>query len=132
MKIGCECGGVIYDNTDYIPNKAYLVADQDMEDYLEAICKIISNLGQSKDEKEHAMSEVWNLFSAFTKHVYQCDNCGRLYIDGDNNTLEIFCKMHHDKGKSDLSSVHGEMWKRTLIGDWNDKREGKIRKDKER
>lgn len=59
-------------------------------------------------------------FSDMAKIVYQCSECGRLYIESDNEFSCFVPENHNDKGV--LKSVHGEKWKGFLHAEWNDKK----------
>jgi hypothetical protein len=45
MKITCICGNVLRDQTDYIPYKAHLVADQDYEEMLAGMGQLLNGNG---------------------------------------------------------------------------------------
>jgi hypothetical protein len=102
MKIRCSCGEVIVDQTDYISNKARLIADQDWEDFLVGA----GNTGKAD----------WSLSRA----IYQCGACGRLYVDDQDGNLRSF--LPEENALNILSSVKKENWKRPLIGSWDDNR----------
>jgi hypothetical protein len=62
MKITCACGALLSDSTDFLSNKAHVVADQDYFDYLDAVP------AQRQRRYERAL--------------YQCYECGRLLLQG--------------------------------------------------
>jgi hypothetical protein len=57
MKIGCYCGGVIYDQTDCLPTKAYFVADEDYFDMMDKMDEAIGIL--VKTIKSGISHEEW-------------------------------------------------------------------------
>ena len=99
MKIGCVCGAVIVDQTDFLSCKAHLVADQDWFDFVES-----SELHGQIDQ-------------SFVRTCYQCMSCGRLYVDDCNRQLVRFVPETANV-KRTLRPIKGEMWKAPLIGVW--------------
>ncbi|WP_157380588.1 hypothetical protein [Burkholderia ubonensis] len=57
MNFACVCGTVIYDQTDFLANKAYLIADQDWEDFADA--------SHSRGYVDHS----------YARACYQCPSC---------------------------------------------------------
>ncbi|WP_233833788.1 hypothetical protein [Paraburkholderia sp. ZP32-5] len=99
MKIGCVCGVAIVDQTDYLPHKAHLVADQDWEDFAES-SQTLGRIDQT-----------------FVRHCYQCVSCGRLYVDDHNRKLVRFIP-EAEGARQTLGSIKGTLWKAPLIGAW--------------
>lgn len=99
MKIGCICGAVIVDQTDYLAYKAHLVADQDWEDFAES--------SQSLGEIDQS----------FVRQCYQCTSCGRLYVDDHERRLVSFVP-ETTGAQLTLRSIKGAQWKAPLIGTW--------------
>lgn len=114
-KIRCYCDNIISDSTDYIRYKGYIIADQDENDYFDSIEKIIKS---DNPDKNSLMCDFLCDFD--TKTIYQCTECGRLYIE-ENNKLFCFKPENHSNTKI-LNSVHGEKWKGFLHAEWNDKK----------
>lgn len=111
--IKCHCGNIIHDSTDYISYKGSIIPDQDENDYFDGIEKIIKSDNPDKN------SLVCDFLCEFSdKTIYQCTECGRLYIE-DNNKLFCFKPENHNNTKI-LNSVHGENWKGFLHAEWND------------
>lgn len=127
MKILCECGGVIVDQTDYLPNKGYIISDQDWFDFMDAMDNAIEKSGPSQAEKERACMKIRSLAIRLTKIIYQCNKCGRLYISNNDDKLEIYNNSEDKEEYKLLESTYGEKWKRPLIGDWLDSRAGNIK-----
>ncbi|AXW64541.1 hypothetical protein CJO94_23345 (plasmid) [Ralstonia solanacearum] len=101
MKIGCKCGAVIYDQSDFLPDKAHLIADQDWEDFAESA---------SRSE---------GLDGSLTRTCYQCGSCGRLYVEDADRQLRAF--VPEEASGPLLTSSRGLAWKAPLIGAWTDK-----------
>ena len=75
MKIGCLCGAVIHDNTDYQENKAHFVPDESWESMCESI--------------EKGMSP-WDASVKYQRMMYQCYECKRIYIGGNDGSITSF------------------------------------------
>lgn len=105
MKIGCLCGETISDTTDALPNKAYLLADQDWT--------ALTNC--SEDEVPDAEA-VWRK----TREVYQCTSCGRLTFDDPVTKQLIWFKPEIDPRQRALGSVDGNAFRADLVATWRD------------
>lgn len=101
MKFSCVCGFTIKDGTDFQNHKAHLVSDQDICDAAE-----ISDNGSG---------DWWPLL---TRSVYQCKECQRLWINSEGGELLSFAA--ESSCPNILSSIHGDRWKRILLGEWAD------------
>jgi len=86
MKLACECGKLIVDQTDSLSFKGHIISDQDYFGYLEAIDEVIEKAGPTKSDKEKACMAVRSLDGQPFKIIYQCSDCGSIYIsDSDGN-----------------------------------------------
>ena len=99
MKIGCKCGAVIYDQTDFLPGKARLIADPDWEDFANTVV------------------DCAQIDRTLTRACYQCESCGRLYVEGPDRELHTFTP--EDTSGPLLTSSHGSAWKAPLVGNWS-------------
>lgn len=72
MKYKCLCGWLMLDNTDDLPYKARLVADEDWNAFTESC--------------ESSPGYDWRLVT----HVYQCPQCGRLLIEKPTGKVFFF------------------------------------------
>jgi hypothetical protein len=101
MHFSCECGNTIRDTTDYLPNKAFLLADQDhfplIEELEQVLDRLAFTLGAKEDWKFEANvspiddrgdlrnSAFWLLRNTVSKYIarnlYQCGECGRIFVD---------------------------------------------------
>lgn len=108
MKIGCACGNTIHDNTGFLPYKAYLIPDQDLEDILEA-------------QTATPSGPFRPLGLPYAAEIYQCPACGRLMIFRDSDTAVSFALEEggdSQDSKNILRSYKGEKWRGLLRGSW--------------
>ena len=114
----CHCGYIIHDSTDYISYKGSIIPDQDEIDYFDRIEEIIKS---DNPDKNSLMCDF--LCEFVTKTIYQCTECGRLYIEDNINNNKLFCfKPENHSNTKILNSVHGEKWRGFLHAEWNDKK----------
>ena len=115
MHFYCKCGCRISDTTDYLPYKGYLVADQDWFDIWDKLNELV--LSEAAD-REKQFDELF--FSDMSRTVYQCPQCGNLYLEGEGNQLIGFAA---EEGTDThlLESRLGENWKGMLYAYWEEK-----------
>ena len=108
MKIRCECGHIIVDQTDDLPYKAHLIPDTQMEhlfegttelsDFIEAIGKgkrsewIEKKFGEDYP-KELSNSTILSdliMSKLKTRNMYQCERFGRVLIEKSAGAFEFF------------------------------------------
>ncbi|WP_067831634.1 hypothetical protein [Actinomadura kijaniata] len=111
MKIRCVCGAVIVDQSDFLPDKARLIADRDWEDVLHP---------EGDAPLERVRERAWR----WSRSLWQCAACGRLYVDDRNGRPHRFDPAEADVPRDLLGSVHGERWKGHLRGYWRASRPG--------
>ena len=102
MWIKCRCGNPIHDSTDKIPYKARFIPDKIWFDIFDEICAGIEK-GFSKEELTDLIyAQIWD--NAVS--MYQCTECGRLFIENKDNSYTIFKAEqgfgHHKKFDGDL------------------------------
>lgn len=144
MKIGCFCGGTIHDITDAEPTKAHFVPDEDyfdMMDEFESLVKMLTNVFKGEGSVEDwqkavygekaktltcevtpddfAIDRLWSIFQRYTRTLYQCHKCGRLYIEDWKH--ELHCYQPHDEATlRDILSSNRKTHQRThLIARWD-------------
>jgi hypothetical protein len=131
MKIKCPCGNVIIDQTDYISYKAHFIADQDYFDACESIDARVEKLadsiraGAKKTAKpliDRAIHDIRGILIKNTRGMYQCAECGRLFVDDIESQSLIFVPENENAPHNMLRSKQGEKWKRPLRGDWRSER----------
>jgi hypothetical protein len=91
MKIGCLCGGVIIDQTDDLPQKGHLIPDQEWFATYDAIDDdVINPLAEGSLEKERAYMVARLIIGRSARLMWQCVDCGRLYIDDRQGKLQCY------------------------------------------
>lgn len=114
-RLMCKCGHIIHDSTDYISYKGHIMADQDEGDYFDRAEEIIKS---DNPDKNSLMCDF--LCEINDKIIYQCTECGRLYIEGKE---QYYCfKPEKHNNTKILNSVHGEKWRGFLHAEWNDQK----------
>lgn len=114
MYIVCRCGHRIHDNTDRIPYKGRIIADQDWFDFLDRIeMALQSNAGR----KELCMNDYMDIVHYADTCIYQCTCCGRLYLDDGQGGFDTFIP-EGEVQHSLLESCLGEKWKGALCAFW--------------
>lgn len=83
MKIKCPCGNIIVDQTDYLRIKGYLISDTQWFDLWDSIDEEIEQSKKTKQEETNFQLKKQKLF----RLLWECNNCGKLFIDGDNGDL---------------------------------------------
>lgn len=73
MKFRCTCGEILRDQTDYLPYKARLVADEDWFDLVDILDELTARGARDPDELTRRTLHAW-------RDVFQCPACGRLYL----------------------------------------------------
>ena len=102
MRIICRCGHTISDSTDCLPDKAHLLADQD--------------LYALYDEHEDPAAR-FEAVRELMRCIYQCFACGRLCIDvGDRGLLWFMPE--EGRHEHTLGSVLGRRYKVSLRANW--------------
>jgi hypothetical protein len=106
-KLGCICGHVIRDQTDFIPYKARFLRDQDDEShaaYIEVVNTFIEAIKTGKRAQwitnhfsagypsdlsdANIISDIISQYDVnFQGDLYQCENCGRVKIQVQDKNL---------------------------------------------
>ena len=137
MKFLCDCDTVIRDQTDYLPYKARFIADQDFEDLNQLLCaqveQVVARVQQAtagdadaaQAEVEAAIKQARDAvydatFKYAARKMYQCPNCGRLYLEDNSGDLQlqVFVPADDEVPKTMLRSIEGDRWKRPIYGEW--------------
>lgn len=90
MKIECNCGALICDQTDALPHKAHFVPDQHWFQVLDAIDAAIEQAGPHRVDREAACMKIRHLLGNLSRTAWQCAECGRIYIDDQDYDLRAF------------------------------------------
>ncbi len=102
MKIHCECGAVIPDSTDGLPHKGRVIPDQEWHPLKDALEKVIGDVMSRCIDAEAAFMQVHVLLGDASRLVYQCRNCGRLFINDRQHRTHIYTPASHETGKEIL------------------------------
>jgi hypothetical protein len=81
MKFHCPCGHEIYDGPDQNRNIGHLIPDQDWFRLLDAIDAAIEGDHPTSKDKEAACMSVRYLIGDISRRIWQCSECGRLWIN---------------------------------------------------
>lgn len=105
-KILCNCGQIIFDQTDFIKNKAHIISDQDYMDFFEEV------------ENKEFMEMTSKAIKYFTE-IFQCDNCkGLMIFRPDNEKAIFFTPENKENSKDILSSYLGQKWLGTISANY--------------
>lgn len=120
MHFYCTCGNRISDTTDFLSNKAAIMANQDEVDFFDAVEREVKDEQITKEEcldriLFHHMGKYLN------RNMYQCSMCGRLYVEDTSYHFHVFVP-EGEVNKKLLTSAEGESWKGFLRGDWSDEK----------
>jgi predicted RNA-binding Zn ribbon-like protein len=109
VKLLCPCGYVISDTTDFLPYKASLMPDQDQEAFWDSLSSGLAELmaATRADRREEWLRQnmsgapldadddslvfhfATSLNHRYTRTVYQCERCGRLFLDDPANKSRV-------------------------------------------
>ncbi|MGL6072671.1 MAG: hypothetical protein ACRC8S_00790 [Fimbriiglobus sp.] len=90
MKIGCHCGATIFDQTDDLPQKGHLIPDQEWFAVYDEMDSLIDQIVAGNMSQEQAYHKSREIISRNAREMWQCVECGRLYIDGVDRQLYCF------------------------------------------
>lgn len=111
MKISCKCGHWIVDQTDYLPYKGMIIRDQDEEDVMQQISDDVvsfinaivagrrehwikeryEGIGDELDDDNVVADILTRCWAARSLDIYQCEECGRVFIDKYTRSGEMRC-----------------------------------------
>ena len=105
MKIGCHCGVTISDSTDYLSHKAHFTPDQDVYAVWDGIDdEVINRVATGELAVKDAYLKSRDIISSPTRQMWQCFECGRLFIDGPDGKLYCFVPENEETEKRILRS----------------------------
>jgi len=84
MKIKCE--GLIVDQADYLSHKGHLIPDKKWFNFWDDIDSAIEDSGEKNPEDSCMQLRIDNRSKLF----WECNSCGRLFVDSVNGELIIF------------------------------------------
>jgi hypothetical protein len=108
MKIRCQCGAMIRDQTDNLPHKGHLIPDQEWLPVYDGIDVVIDDLAAGRVDAETASMKIRSILGNASRHVYQCKECGRLLVDDRQRQLHTFAPASADMCKEILRSREGD------------------------
>ncbi|MCH5203383.1 MAG: hypothetical protein J1F03_01485 [Oscillospiraceae bacterium] len=89
------CGEILHDNTDYISYKGHILSDKQFFPLLDLADELIED--DSSDREALSMRFRRNIDEYIRfRCVYQCYNCGRLLVEGENGEFFFFAPEGHD------------------------------------
>src|SRR3954463_12578790 len=104
MKINCPCGAIISDSTDGLPRKGYVIPDQEWIPLCNALEQVIGDAMSRRIEAEAAFMRVHILLGEAARFVYQCRDCGRLFVNDRLHKTHVYTPSSHETGKEILRS----------------------------
>src|SRR5436190_18872531 len=90
MKITCHCGALIRDQTDSLPHKAHLIPDQEWFPVYDSIDLVIDDVAGARLDAEAAYTKIRSILGTASREIYQCRQCGRLFVDDSQRQLQTF------------------------------------------
>src|SRR5258708_4381410 len=129
MKLGCPCGHEIHDSTDFLPYKGHILADQDLFDFIDGTVGKIQEVTKAFAPSRYTPTERAKRIDAidysahtailrYTRTIYQCLECGRVFIEDHHGELHIFLPAPGEPIAPALLSIEGDHWKGPLTGHW--------------
>ena len=91
MKIGCFCGEQIVDQTDFLPSKAHFIPDIDWFSVMDEMEEVIEKVAAGQVTKEQALNLIHDPLLTFSRQIWQCRHCGRIYIDPSDGSRRLEC-----------------------------------------
>ncbi len=91
MKITCRCGALIPDQTDSLPHKAHVIADEAWHGLLDRLdADVVDRLAAGRLSADGAAMVARMLLSEAARPAYECPACGRLYVDDPQGALQSY------------------------------------------
>ncbi|MFT5467246.1 MAG: hypothetical protein ACI8UO_002350 [Verrucomicrobiales bacterium] len=83
MQLRCPCGNCIHDGTDCLPYKGYIIPDEDHFPILDGYDALLERVAERGAVEDGDYMDV-RRNSAPLRQIYQCSNCGRIFIWDEN------------------------------------------------
>lgn len=96
MKIWCECGHMIHDGTDGLGHKGHIIPDRRWNELRNAIDDAIEK-GEAPRQREAAAMRIRALLNDMARTAWQCNECGRLYVENAGRGLRAFLPEGEDE-----------------------------------
>jgi hypothetical protein len=105
MKFTCSCGATLHDQSDALPHRGHLIADQDWHPVADALDDaVIDALAAGTIDREAAYHRARLILGRASRSMYQCRACGRLYIDDRQGRLQCYVPAGPETSKEILRS----------------------------
>ena len=126
-KLRCLCGHQIVDQADYLPYKAYLIADEDEENFFQFIVSVLEKFVLAREHgkleevfggsfleayvKDSGLKDFLNDvlaggYSESGRHLYECEQCGRIWIQARDKNEKFYPYMPEKDERGILRSIH--------------------------
>lgn len=96
--IRCPCGEILHDNTDNISYKGRLLSDKQFFPLLDLADEMIESRTDNREELSMKFRRNIGEYIRFLD-VFQCYNCGRILIEGENREFYVFKPEGHENTK---------------------------------
>ena len=93
MKIKCNCGNTILDITDALRYKAHYIPEVNWDEIME---KIECYIKEGNQDKEKLCWDMRKTIIEKTRLIYQCNNCGKVYIEDEKRNLIEFNPLNNE------------------------------------
>ncbi|MCU0070008.1 hypothetical protein N8H71_00310 [Pseudomonas koreensis] len=126
-KLGCRCGHVIVDQTDSLPYKASLLRNEVENAFWEEVNHELKPLMTAAESGDKAViaeafgefapwvnatdeleSRISSLYTHQTLDVYECTNCGRLWVQNGADNQFVSYVPEEDGYQAILSATSGD------------------------
>jgi len=126
-KLGCKCGHVIVDQTDSLPYKASLLRNEVENAFWEEVNHELKPLMTAAESGDKAViaeafggfapwvnatdeleSRISSLYTHQTLDVYECTNCGRLWVQKGAGNQFVSYVPEEDGYQAILSATSGD------------------------
>lgn len=90
MKIECSCGHLITDGGEGSVYKAHFIPDASWFPLMDAIDGVLLHRCATAAQREAACTRLRELLGKAARQGWQCEACGRLYIDDGQRVLNSY------------------------------------------
>jgi hypothetical protein len=104
MKIQCQCGAIISDQTDNLPHKGHLIPDQEWIPVHDGIDAVIEDVAAGRMKTDAASMKIRSLIGTSARFAYQCKECGQLFVNDRQHQMHTFTPASDDTCREILRS----------------------------
>lgn len=107
-KIICKCGNILFDSTDNLPYKGYIISDKERFKMYDLVDELIETDNTQKESLMMTFRKNVSIGKSYIrlKEVYQCPQCGRILIENIPGQYYFF--FARGKQKRNLLDYDGE------------------------